>query len=97
MFKLNLSNFMRYLSYYANILLEWEEWEKSAVYPIFQNQSQNNFLEEVLKFVLKSFKYLFDRILLKFRKFYYFAGNIKCLQFESLFRKVLTSHICIKE
>lgn len=71
--------------------------KKSAGYPIFQNQSQNNFLEEVLKFVLKAFKYNFDRILLKFRKFYYFAGNIRCLQFENLYRKVLTSHICIKE
>lgn len=69
--------------------------KKSAVYPILQNQSQNNFLEEVLKFVFKSFKYNFDRILLKVRKFCYFAGNKKCLQFESLYRKVLTSHICI--
>lgn len=79
----------RCLSFYINILLEWNQ-EESAIYHILHKQTQTD-----LKLVPESFKYNFDRILLKFRKFCNFAENIKHLRFESLFTNGLTTHICI--
>lgn len=68
-----------------------------VLYMPFFRINQNNFLEEILTFASKSFKYNFDRLLLKFRRFYYFDRNIKHSQFESFYRKVLTTHIYIKK
>lgn len=86
-------NFRR-LSFYINILLEWNQ-EESAIYHILHKQTQTDIFEKVLKLVPESFKYNFDRILLKFRKFCNFAENIKHFRFESLFTNGLTTHICI--